>query len=129
MSEPDYEEKTSPTQILPEKSVLDLQEYLDMQSTLADEANFRVLYALKRIGNADLEDLVNILDEDADRVESSLDELVDAGLATRRMRRTEEMDEGEFYTYYLVNSLGEGLLEEGIEHLLHMEWESLKRYS
>lgn len=129
MSETDSDGRGSPTQILPEKSVLDLEEYLEMQSTLGDKTHFRVLYALKRIGDADPEDLVDTLDVDADRVELSLDKLMDAGLVMRRMRRTPEMDEGEVYIYYRASSLGEGLLEEGIEHLLHMEWESLERYS
>lgn len=47
MSESDYEEKITPTQILPKKSILDLQEYLDIQGTPEDETNFRVSYGLK----------------------------------------------------------------------------------
>lgn len=129
MFETDFEEKSSPTKILPEKSVLGLETYLKMQATLGDQVQFRVLYALKRIDNAEPDDLADLLDMDADTVESSLDELVNVGLAERRMQRTPEMDESEVRIYYRASSLGEGLLEEGIEHLLHMEWESLERYS
>ena len=129
MSESDSDNWDSPTQILPEKSLLSLEEYLEMQRTVGDETNFRVLYALKRIGDADPEDIADTLNMDTDRVQSGLDELGDAGLVARRMRKTPEMDEGEVYIYYRANSIGKGLLEEGIEELIRQDWESLERYS
>ena len=129
MVETDADEKRSPSQILPEHSILDLEDYLAIQSTLGNESRFRVFYALEQIGNADASDIEKITDVDSDCVQASLEDLVDVGLVEQRMRKTPEMDEGEVDIYYRVSSLGEGLLKEGIEELIRRDWESLERYA
>lgn len=128
MTDSDFRpERASPDRILPEESVLELEHYLDMQAALADETQFRLLYALTEEGSADSSDLAELLDVDEDSVQSSLEELVAVGLAQNWIRN--EPDTDGVYSYYRASSLGEGLLEDGIGELLDGEWDALDRYS
>ncbi len=120
-------ERADPTRILPEESVLELEDYLAMQAALADETQFRLLYALTDEGRADSSELAELLDVGEDRVQSSLEELVAVGLAQNWIRNEPETD--GVYSYYRPSSLGEGLLEDGIGELLDGEWDALDRYA
>ncbi|MFC7079611.1 winged helix-turn-helix domain-containing protein [Halorussus caseinilyticus] len=128
MSDTDSDERpTGPARILPESSILELEDYLAMQDALGDETQFRVLYALKRTGDAHPSDLAEILDANRDHVASSLAELTDVGLVENWIWN-EPGNDGVDSTYR-VSALGEGLLEDGIESLLQGEWDARERYA
>jgi len=128
MTDPDSRpERAGPPQILPEESVLELEDYLAMQTALADETQFRLLYALTEEGSADSSELAELLDVDEDCVQSSLGELVAVGLAQNWIRN--EPDTDGVYSSYRASSLGEGLLEDGIGELLDGEWDARDRYA
>lgn len=128
MSETDTDAgRASPTHILPESSLLDLQDYLDMQSSLGNETRFRILYTLKHDGEKSAKELRTELGVAGNTLHYHLDELMDAGLAENRMRN--EPGEDGVYSYYRASAMGEALLEEGIEELIRRDWESLERYS
>jgi predicted ArsR family transcriptional regulator len=121
------EEGPTPEQILPNPSLLDLQDYLDMQSALGNETRFRILYTLKHDGNMSAKDLRTRLGVAGNTLHYHLDELVNAGLVENRMRN--EPEENGVYSYYRASAMGEALLKEGIEELIRRDWESLERYS
>ena len=128
MTDPDSRpERAGPPRILPEESVLELEDYLAMQTALADETQFRLLYALTEEGRADSSELAELLDVDEDCVQSSLEELVAVGLAQNWIRN--EPDTDGVYSSYRASSLGEGLLEDGIGELLDGEWDARDRYA
>ncbi|WP_232820569.1 ArsR/SmtB family transcription factor [Halorussus litoreus] len=133
-SDPDHgsdsvsrEDGPSPDQILPDPSLLDLQDYLDMQSALGNETRFRILYTLKCEGNKSAKELRTRLGVAGNTLHYHLDELVDVGLVENRMRN--EPEKGGVYSYYRASAMGEALLEEGIEELIRRDWESLERYA
>lgn len=120
-------EGPSPEQILPEPSLLDLQDYLDMQSALGNETRFRILYTLKHDEDMSAKELRTRLGVAGNTLHYHLDELVNTGLVENRMRN--EPEENGVYSYYRASAMGESLLEEGIEELIRRDWESLERYS
>lgn len=122
-----HDEGPTPEQILPEPSLLDLQDYLDMQSALGNEIRFRILYSLKHEGNKSAKELRTELGIAGNTLHYHLDELMDVGLVENRMRN--EPEEDGVYSYYRVSAMGKALLEEGIEELIERDWESLERYS
>lgn len=127
-SDPDSrEDGTSPDRILPDPSLLDLQDYLDMQAALGNEIRFRTLYTLKHEGSKSAKELRTRLGVAGNTLHYHLDELVDVGLVENRMRN--EPEDGGVYSYYRASAMGEALLEEGIEELIRRDWESLEQYS
>lgn len=122
-----HDENPSPHQILPDQSLLDLQDYLDMQSALGNETRFRILYLLKEEGDKSAKELRTELGVAGNTLHYHLDELVDVGLVENRLQN--EPEEDGVYSYYRASALGVGLLEEGIEELIRRDWESLERYS
>lgn len=121
------EDGPRPGRILPEPSLLDLEDYLDMQAALGNETRFRILYLLKCEGPKSAKELRTRLDIAGNTLHYHLNELVDVGLVENRMRN--EPEEDGAYSYYRASAMGEALLEEGIEELLRRDWESLERYS
>lgn len=122
-----HEDGPTPKQILPESSLLDLQDYLDMQSAIGNETRFRILYTLKHEGDKSAKELRTQLGVAGNTLHYHLDELMDVGLVENRMRN--EPEEDGVYSYYRASAMGEALLEEGIEELIRRDWESLDRYS
>ncbi|USZ67293.1 helix-turn-helix domain-containing protein [Halorussus salilacus] len=120
-------EGPSPRQIVPEQSLLDLQDYLDMQSALGNEIRFRVLYTLNHEGPKSAKDLRTGLGVAGNTLHYHLDELMNVGLVENRVRNEPEKD--GVYSYYRASAMGEALLEEGIEELIRRDWKSLDRYS
>ena len=114
-------------QILPEPSLLDLQDYLDMQSALGNEIRFRILYTLKHEGERSPKELRTELGVAGNTLHYHLDELVSVGLVEHRLEN--EPEEDGVYSYYRASAMGTALLEEGIEELIRRDWESLDRYA
>jgi DNA-binding transcriptional ArsR family regulator len=112
--------------LLPEHSLLSIEEYLDMQRAIGNETRFRVLDLLVDEGANSATELVDALDVESNTLHYHLDALVDVGLVENRKRK-EPTSEG-LYSYYRATSLGEGILEHGVRELMREEWELLDVY-
>ncbi|WP_226040418.1 helix-turn-helix domain-containing protein [Natrinema sp. DC36] len=114
-------------ELLPEQSILSLEEYLAMQRSIGNETRFRVLNALVEVGSQSASELRDRLEIESNVLHYHLDELVDVGLVENRKRK--ESDSNGLYSYYRATSLGEGILERGVRELMRREWETLEEYS
>lgn len=123
-SPPDPDERDG---LLPEHSILSLDEYLDMQRGIGIETRFRILNRLVDEGAHSTKELQDALNIESNTLHYHLDSLVDVGLVENR-KRTEPTSDG-LYSYYQATSLGEGFLEHGARELMHEEWEFLDAYS
>lgn len=112
--------------VLPEYSVLSLDEYLAMQGALGHRLRFRVVRALADAARRP-SDLAADLDVAANTLHYHLGVLVDVGLVERRTRKAGEGEQGR--TCYRATVLAETLLSEGIKTLLQAEWELAETYS
>lgn len=112
--------------LLPEHSLLSLEEYLDMQRAIGNETRFRVLDLLVEEGAHSATELAECLDVESNALHYHLDSLVDAGLIENRKRT--EPTSGGLYSYYRATSLGEGILEHGVRTLMQEEWDLLESY-
>lgn len=113
--------------ILPEHSLLSLEEYLDMQQAIGNETRFRILDLLVDEGAHSAKELQNGLDIESNTLHYHLDALVDVGLVENRKRKEPSSD--GLYSYYRATSIGEGILEHGVRELMREEWELLDAYS
>lgn len=116
-----------PSGILPEDSVLSLEEYLEMQAAIGNETRYRILRTLTHNGDLSASDLKETLGLEANSLHYHLDHLVDVGLVQNRKRK--EADSAGLYSYYRASALGEGILEYGVEELMRREHEFRERYS
>ncbi|ARS90245.1 winged helix-turn-helix domain-containing protein [Natrarchaeobaculum aegyptiacum] len=114
-------------ELLPEHSVLSLEEYLAMQRSIGNETRFRLLNTLVDNGPQSATELRERLEVRSNALHYHLDELVDVGLVENR-KRTEPDTDG-LYSYYRATSLGEGILEDGVRELMRREWDALETYS
>jgi len=112
--------------LLPEHSLLTLEDYLDMQRAIGNETRFRVLDLLVEEGAHSAKELQTALDIESNTLHYHLDTLVDVGLVENR-KRTEPSSDG-LYSYYRASSLGEGILEHGVRELMREEWDLLDAY-
>ena len=113
--------------ILPEHSLLSVEQYLDMQRAIGNETRFRILNHLVESGSKSAAELREALDVESNTLHYHLDELVDVGLVENRKRK--EPDSLGLYSYYRATSLGEGVLTHGVRELMREEWELLETYS
>lgn len=113
--------------LLPEHSLLSLEEYLDMQRAIGNETRFRILDRLVDEGSHSAMELQEALDVPSNTLHYHLDELVDVGLVENRKRK-EPGSEGIF-SYYRATALGEGTLEHGVRDLLREEWGLIDDYA
>jgi len=113
--------------LLPEHSLLTLEEYLDMQRAIGNETRFRILDLLVDEGAHSAKELKTALGIESNSLHYHLDALVDVGLVENRKRK-EPSSEG-LYSYYRATALGEGILEHGVRELMREEWEFLDAYS
>lgn len=116
-----------PEQLLPEESVLELSDYLAMQRSIGDETRFRILRTLSRNGDLSATQLRETLDVASNNLHYHLDRLVDVGLVQNRKRS--EPDRDGLYSYYRVSSLGQAMLDHGVEELMRREREFRERYA
>lgn len=116
-----------PERLLPEDSVLDLSDYLAMQRAIGDETRFQILRTLAANGDLSATQLRETLDVASNNLHYHLDKLVEVGLVQNRKRS--EPDRDGLYSYYRASSLGEAILEHGVEELMRREREFRDRYA
>jgi predicted ArsR family transcriptional regulator len=112
--------------LLPEHSLLTLEDYLAMQRAVGNETRFRILDALTEGGPQSARELRDALGVESNTLHYHLDELVDVGLVENRKRKERGAD--GLYSYYRATSLGEGILTHGVRSLMREEWELLDAY-
>lgn len=112
--------------ILPEHSLLSLEDYLEMQRAIGNETRFRILNLLTEGGPRSAKKLEEALDVPSNTLHYHLDALVDVGLVENRKRK--EPDREGLYSYYRATSLGEGILDHGVRELMREEWDLLDAY-
>lgn len=127
MAESERSARRSGDELLPEHSILSLDEYLEMQRSIGNETRFRVLNALIEDGPQSASELRDRLEVRSNALHYHLDELVDVGLVENRKRKDPDSD--GLYSYYRATSLGEGILEHGVRELMRREWDALEEYS
>ncbi|PGF15480.1 transcriptional regulator [Natrinema sp. CBA1119] len=127
MAESERETRQRGDELLPERSILSLEEYLAMQRSIGNETRFRVLNALVEVGSQSASELRDRLEVESNVLHYHLDELVDVGLVENRKRK--EPDSDGLYSYYRATSLGEGILDHGVRELMRREWDTLEEYS
>ena len=127
MAESERADRRFSEDVLPEHSVLSLEEYLEMQRSIGNETRFRILNALVEEGPLSAGELREVLEIRSNTLHYHLDELVDVGLVENRKRK--EPDADGLYSYYRATSLGEGILTEGVRELMAREWDAIEEYS
>ena len=115
-----------PVDLLPETSVLSLDEYLDMQRAIGDRTRFELVYRLVHGGDMSPKELEGVTETDDSTLHYHLNKLVDVGLVEKRKRT--ERDSNGLYAYYRATILGEVILEHGVEELLRREWDFSEAY-
>jgi predicted ArsR family transcriptional regulator len=116
-----------PEPLLPEDSILDLSEYLEMQRAIGNETRFQILRTLSRNGDLSASQLADALNLETNTLHYHLDTLVDVGLVQNRKRSSPDRD--GLSSYYRLSSLGTAMLDHGVEELLRREWEFADRYA
>lgn len=117
---------SGPPHALPENSVLDLDEYLDMQRTVGNETRYRILVELLDGDEHSASELADALGEPSNRLHYHLDKLVDVGLVQNRKRKDRGAD--GLYSYYVPTAMGEAIMNHGVAELIRREWELLEEY-
>jgi DNA-binding transcriptional ArsR family regulator len=108
-----------PDDLLPEDSVLDLDEYLEMHAAVGHRTRYEVLYRLVHGGEMSPKELEEAISIDDSTLHYHLNKLVDVGLIEKR-QRTERGQEG-LYTYYRATVFGEVTLTDGVDELIRGE--------
>ncbi|MFH5801639.1 helix-turn-helix domain-containing protein [Haladaptatus sp. CMAA 1911] len=115
-----------PADLLPETSVLSLDEYLAMQAAIGERTRFEIVYRLVHSGEMSPTHLDEVMDIDDSTLHYHLNKLRDVGLIEKRIRT--ERDSRGLNTYYRATALGEVILEHGVEELLRREWDFNEAY-
>ena len=113
--------------LLPEHSLLSLEQYLAMQQAIGNETRFRIVNFLTEEGAKSAKELEEGLALPSNTLHYHLDALVDVGLVENRKAKEPESD--GLYSYYRVTALGKGILEKGVRELMREEWDLLEAYS
>ena len=108
-----------PEDLLPEDSVLGLDEYLAMHAAVGHRTRYEILYRLVHGGEMSPKELEEAITIDDSTLHYHLNKLVDVGLVQKR-QRTERGQDG-LYTYYRTTVFGEVTLTEGIDELIRGE--------
>ncbi|RBI58716.1 ArsR family transcriptional regulator [halophilic archaeon] len=110
-----------PEDLLPEDSVLSLDEYLAMHAAVGHRTRYEILYRLVHSGDMSPKELEDSIDIDDSTLHYHLNKLVDVGLVEKR-QRTERGQDG-LYTYYRATVFGEVTLTDGVDELIRGEQE------
>ena len=102
--------------LLPEESVLSLDEYLAMHAAVGHRTRYEILYRLVHSGEMSPTELDDALEIDDSTLHYHLNELVDVGLVEKR-KRTERGQDG-LYTYYRATVFGDVTLTDGVDALI-----------
>ncbi|MFW5950091.1 MAG: ArsR/SmtB family transcription factor [archaeon] len=105
-----------PEDLLPEDSILSLDEYLAMYAAVGHRTRYEILYRLVHSGEMSPTELESAIDIDDSTLHYHLNKLVDVGLIEKR-QRTERGQDG-LYTYYCATVSGEVTLTEGVDELI-----------
>ena len=108
-----------PKDLLPEDSILSLDEYLDMHAAVGHRTRYEILYRLVHGGDMSPKELEDAITIDDSTLHYHLNKLVDVGLVEKR-QRTERGQDG-LYTYYRATVFGEVTLTEGVDELIRGE--------
>ena len=95
----------SPTELISEDSLLEVEDYLDLLNEVSSEPRFRILYYLHQHGEANASSISESLNQDAGTCRHHLKRLVDAGLIQNWQRESRSGDGN--YSYYEITPLGE----------------------
>jgi len=112
---------TDPEELLPDDSVLTLEEYLDMHTAVGHRTRYEILYRLVHSGEMSPTELEEAIEIDDSTLHYHLNKLVEVGLVEKR-QRTERGQNG-LYTYYRATVFGEVTLTEGVDELIQGEQE------
>jgi DNA-binding transcriptional ArsR family regulator len=112
---------TDPEELLPDDSVLTLEEYLDMHTAVGHRTRYEILYRLVHSGEMSPTELEAAIEIDDSTLHYHLNKLVEVGLVEKR-QRTERGQDG-LYTYYRATVFGEVTLTEGVDELIQGEQE------
>jgi len=116
----------NPEDLLPEDSVLSLDEYLAMHAAVGHKTRYEILYRLVHTGDLSPKELEEMIEVDDSTLHYHLNELVDVGLVEKR-KRTERGQDGT-YTYYRATVFGEVTLTDGVDELIRGEREFAPMY-
>ncbi|WP_049985004.1 ArsR/SmtB family transcription factor [Halobellus rufus] len=108
-----------PSDLLPEESVLSLEEYLAMHAAVGHRTRYEILYRLVHGGDMSPKELEDAIGVDDSTLHYHLNKLVDVGLVEKR-QRTERGQDG-LYTYYRATVFGEVTLTDGVDELIRGE--------
>jgi len=122
----DGELPPDPEELLPEDSVLTLEEYLDMHTAVGHRSRYEILYRLVHGGEMSPTALEAAMEIDDSTLHYHLNKLVDVGLIEKR-KRTERGQDG-LDTYYRATVFGEVTLTDGVDELIRGEWEFVELY-
>ncbi|MFC6733977.1 winged helix-turn-helix domain-containing protein [Haladaptatus sp. DYSN1] len=116
-----------PADLLPEDSILTLDEYLAMHAAVGHRTRYEILYRLVHSGDRSPKELEAELDIDDSTLHYHLNKLVSVGLVEKR-QRTERGQDG-LDTYYRATIFGEVTLSDGVDSLIRGEQEFEEMYS
>jgi DNA-binding transcriptional ArsR family regulator len=115
----DTDAPEDPEDLLPEESVLSLEDYLAMHAAVGHRTRYEILYRLVHRGEKSPKELEEKMSIDDSTLHYHLNELVDVGLVEKR-QRTDRGQNG-LYTYYRATVFGEVTLTEGVDELIRGE--------
>lgn len=118
---------SDPEELLPENSILGLEEYLDMHAAVGNPNRYKILYRLVHNGEMSPTELDELMDIDDSTLHYHLEALRDVGLVEKR-QRTERGQDG-LYSYYRATVFGEVVLSDGVDELIRGEQEFGPMYS
>jgi len=110
-----------PADLLPEESVLTLDEYLAMHAAVGHRTRYEILYRLVHGGEMSPKELEEAIGIDDSTLHYHLNKLVDVGLVEKRQRTDRGQD--SLYAYYRATVFGEVTLTSGVDELIRGEQE------
>jgi DNA-binding transcriptional ArsR family regulator len=108
-----------PEDLLPEDSMLGLDDYLAMHAAVGHRTRYEILYRLVHGGEMSPTELEKVMRIDDSTLHYHLNRLVDVGLVEKRQRT--ERGQGGLYTYYRATVFGEVTLTDGVDELMRGE--------
>lgn len=108
-----------PEELLPDDSILSLDEYLEMHAAVGHRTRYEILYRLVHSGEMSPTELEGAIQIDDSTLHYHLNKLLDASLVEKR-QRTERGQDG-LYTYYRATVFGEVTLTDGVDELIRGE--------
>ncbi len=122
----DGEMPTDPEELLPNNSILSLEEYLDMHAAVGHRTRYEILYRLVHSGEMSPTELEEAIEIDDSTLHYHLNKLVAVGLVEKR-KRTDHGQDG-LNTYYRATVFGTVTLTEGVDELIRGEQEFESMY-